>query len=102
MISSTKRQGCIPATAFLIAIVIVGVMAFQSKPSTSEKQYHVTFTPDEWQMRLQFLDNAKQIMSKSTLPANVVSQWSDSLTKFETEIAAQVQKQMAADTLHKK
>ena len=102
MISVTKRSGCIPQLTLVMGIVIVAVMAFQSKSATSEKQYHVTFTPDEWQMRLQFLDNAKQIMSKSTLPANVVSQWSDSLTKFEAEIAAQVQKQMSADTLHKK
>lgn len=111
MISSTKRQGCIPATAFLIAIVIVGVMAFQGPNRTvtgsnvklhlGEKQYHVTLTPDEWEMRLQFLDNAKQIMAKSTVPSNVVSQWSDSLTKFQQEIVVQVQKQMA-DTTHKK
>lgn len=121
MISVTKRSGCIPQLTLVMGIVIVAVMAFQKKTKTDieigypnkaisgsnvelhlgEKQYHVTLTPDEWQMRLQFLDNAKQIMAKSTLPSNVVSQWSDSLTKFQQEIVAQVQKQMA-DTTHKK
>lgn len=111
MISATKSKGCIPGLALVMGIVIVGVMAFQGPNKTvtgsnvklhlGEKQYQVTLTPDEWQMRLQFLDNAKQIMAKSTLPSNVVSQWADSLTKFQQEIISQIQKQMS-DTTHKK
>jgi len=65
------------------------------------KTYHVTFTAEQWQSHLQMLDNAKAIMDKSTLPANVVSQWKDSITVFQQELIAQVQKQMKVDSTKK-
>jgi len=65
------------------------------------KTYHVTFTAEQWQSHLQMLDNAKAIMDKSTLPANVVSQWKDSITIFQQELVSQVQQQMKADTSKK-
>lgn len=83
----------------IFAGTLAGLFAFAV--ATEPKSYHVTLSPEDWQSRVNILENAKAIMDKSTLPANVVSSWKDSVSKFEQEIIAQVQKQMA-DTVKAK
>jgi hypothetical protein len=90
--------------SFLAIGVLIAASAFtyNLKHITPGHKYTMTLTVEDWQSKIQYLETAKQIMAKSTLPANVVSQWSDSLSKFEQEISAQIGSQVAADTVKKK
>jgi hypothetical protein len=85
-----------------IALLLLTVFAGAFTPKSEPKKYHVDHTVADWQSVLKYIDNAKQIMSKSTLPANVVGDWTDSLTKAQQDIISQLQPQIAADTVKSK
>lgn len=66
------------------------------------KKYSVSLTQEQWQHNINTLETVKRVMGKSTLPANVVNDWTDSVTAVEQEFINQIQKQIAADTVKSK
>lgn len=86
----------------LIAIVTIVITSVSSprpyKPYQQPKKYSASYTREEWQSRIKWMENAKEIMRSSSLPGNVIAQWQDSLTLFQQEISQQVGQQIAADT----
>lgn len=86
----------------LIALSILSTtVAISQVVKTPERKYKVSLTAAEWTSRLQTLSAALQIMRTSTLPANTVSQWSDSIAAFQLEINKQVVAEMNADSTSK-
>lgn len=77
-------------------LIIVGISFFTLKAQqlVQEKKYKLELTQQQWAMRLNYIEAAKQIMDKSVLPANAVSQWKDSLDVFAREINEQVGAQL--------
>lgn len=65
-----------------------------------EKKYEVSFTVGEWQTKLNIIEYSKEVLKKSSAPANVVLPLIDSLTKFQTDLVAQLKPQL--DTTKKK
>lgn len=87
---------------FLSIIVTVSVLTSFIRPKGNKEQepkiYSMKLKQSEWSSRLMWLENAKEIMRKSNLPGNVISQWQDSLSLFQQEISEQIGSQIKADT----
>lgn len=85
---------------YLSIIVTVSVLTSFIRPKGKEqpKKYPMNLTQEQWVSRLQWLENAKEVMKKSVLPSNVSSQWQDSLSLFQQEISEQIGSQIKADT----
>lgn len=75
------------------AVILLAAIA-----ATPEKKPVVSLNVPQWQGILRQMDGAKEIMRSSTLPANVVSAYSDSLSMIQMEIVRQVSPQI--DTVH--
>lgn len=85
----------------------VGLLfAWRGKIEDNPKTYSVKLTQQEWGSRLQTLQNAKLIMRQSSLPANVVANWSDSLDvmagDIQRQVGAEMQKENKTDTVKPK
>lgn len=92
---------------FIAAYVIIGIPLVVSSwtfipRNQPTKTYSVSLTTDQWQSRLQTINASKEIMRKSTLPGNVISQYSDSLSVMAQEISeqvgAQIQREQKVDS----
>lgn len=91
-------------TAVYLAIIVAASVityGFQQLPP-KEKQYHLSYTAQEWSLKVQAIDNVKEIMRKSTYPGATISQWQDSLTSLVNDINSQIGAQMRADTVKPK
>lgn len=86
----------VKVSAFIVLLFMVALFAFKPK-GTLPKTYPVSLTTDQWQSRLQTINAAKEIMRKSTLPGNVISQYSDSLDVMAKEISEQVGSQLQSE-----
>lgn len=62
-----------------------------------EKKYAVTLSVEDWNSAMIAMNNAREIMKKSTLPANIVDAWSDSLVNSQAKMSFQIQAQMRKD-----
>lgn len=96
---------------FIAAYVIIGIPLVVSSwtfipRNQPTKTYSVTLTTDQWQSRLQTINASKEIMRKSTLPGNVISQYSDSLDvisrDIQEQVGAQIQREQKADSTKSK
>lgn len=85
-----KRQ------TYIIAALWISVLSF----TAADKLMTVSYSLDVWQQKLNIIEAAKTTLKNSNAPANVVMPLTDSLTKFQMEIANQVRVQM--DTTKKK
>jgi|HubBroStandDraft_3_1064219.scaffolds.fasta_scaffold22737_6 hypothetical protein len=89
------KQGLFLAAFF----ILIGIVAW--KKEQAPKTYTVTLSLNQWAAHLKYIANARIVMMQSTMPANVVTSWSDSLSLLSEEINRQVSQQMqkeAADT----
>lgn len=77
---------------------IGGIKADTSAPKPVKK-YSVSYTEDEWQMRLNWLTYIGQQLKKTDLPAREVGFMTDSLiTRLQMELINQIQPQIPKDT----
>ena len=89
-----------PIALYILTICALAFMSFQSRNGVAAiwppfpKVYSVSLTTDQWNSRLQTINAAKEIMRKSTLPSNVISQYSDSLSVMAQDISEQVGMQL--------
>lgn len=84
-----------------LALGIMILLSFQGK-APEPKKYSISYTEQEWGMKLNMLESAKEIMRSSTLPGNVIANWQDSLSLFQRDIQKQVGGQIAQDTVKTK
>lgn len=81
---------------FLVATVLMTI-AFQTKPTTADKKYSVTYTLPEWQKQFDVIEYAKVALKSSNVPANVVLPLVDSLSSIQVGLATQLTPQVKAD-----
>jgi hypothetical protein len=79
---------------FLSLLIIGGLSAWIYRNEDKPKTYSVVLTLDQWNTQLKYIQNAKTIMQKSTMPANIVSDWADSLNSVANQISLQVGQQL--------
>lgn len=103
MISTTKRSGCIPAIAFLMCIVIAGVMAFQpNRTATGNNSqlrlgvYTVTHTQSEWQAELDTLRAFQNIVGYQ-MSRETSEQWQLVAQRMQQRLIIQLQPQIMAE-----
>lgn len=82
----------------ILTVVFFSVMAYAFNNQEQPKKYKVEYTQTEWQSKLQWMQICQEIMRKSSLPGNVISQYQDSLSVFIQDTYKQLQTQIAADT----
>jgi hypothetical protein len=83
--------------AAIFVVVLFTASSLSAQKVRASKTYSVTLTVDEWNTAMQTINNAREIMKKSTFPANVVSDWSDSLLSVQLKLSSQIQDQMRKD-----
>lgn len=83
----------------LFALVLVTAFSFTTN---EEKSFSVKFTVNDWQSKLNLLEYTKNVLKNSSIPANVALPLSDSISKFQNEIVAQIQPQLKIDTIGSK
>lgn len=92
--------------AGLIAMAFCFFIIAWQAVKDANKTYSVKLTQQEWGSRLQTIQNAKLIMRQSSLPANVVANWSDSLDvmagDIQKQVGAEMQKENKTDTVKPK
>ena len=81
-------------TILLGAAVLLLAFTFIGAP---EKKYSVSLTQEQWSARLQFINNAKEIMRKSSYPGSTIAQVSDSLDVIGKDISEQVGRELQAE-----
>ncbi len=77
-------------------------ITFSQLSQKPQKKYHLSYTSEQWRAKIEALDNAKEVMRKSTYPGTVISQVQDSLTAIISDINTQISAQIAADTVKSK
>lgn len=82
--------------------LIGAAILFAAIAATPEKKPTVSLYTPQWQGVLRQMDGAKEIMRSSTLPANVVNAYSDSLSMIQMEIVRQVSPQIDSTQNKKK
>lgn len=83
--------------AFAIASIVSLAFITAALPYHAAKNYTVTLSLEEWNSATIAMNNAREIMKNSTLPANVVNIWTDSLINIQTKISGQILAQMRKD-----
>lgn len=73
-------------------------VAASNRKEAAQKKLKIEYTAVEWEGKLQWMQICNEIMRKSSLPGNVISQYQDSLTTFMNEAVKQLQEQMKSDT----
>lgn len=76
-----------------------GVTVDTAAPKPAKK-YVVSYTQEEWQLRLNWLAYISQQLKRTDLPAREVGFMTDSLiTRFQMELIGQIQTQLPKDTV---
>lgn len=101
MISSTKSSGCIPQLTLVMGIVIVAVMAFQSKgkgKATYEPAnvYSVEHTLPEWQSELDTLQSFQNVVGYQ-MSREQSEQWQLVVQRMKQRLINQLQPQIMAE-----
>jgi hypothetical protein len=88
--------------SLIVILVLISLSVVSQVKEKPVRLYRLEYSEISWASKVQILMNVQEIMRKSTLPANVVAQWTDSVQSIIADIQKQVGQQMAADTTKKK
>ncbi len=85
----------------MIWLFSVSFIIFRPK-NLPTKTYTVSLSYEQWAARARFVNDAKEIMRKSSYPGNIISQVSDSLEIIVKDINEQVGTQLLRESESKR